>query len=486
MKRKILALMLAIAIIAVAVIGGTMAYFTDTDAATNVFVMGNIDITLHEDNSPTEQLRDDETDADGNVADDAYRAWLSEKDQLFFPTVTLEKDAWVANDGVNDAYVRVYVLWPKDADGIITANWDADLAANWTDVKDNAGTSIDMVQVEIDGVAYVGRCLVYNGILAPGAKTSDTITSVYLHELAECDTTTDANGVTTYVYSYGGKTYVSADGVVPVVIYAEAGQTKSGNADWTDNPNLALNTMFGVPGTYVPEGIKSAVVLADNQAAFSDAIKEAQAGDTIVLTSGEYELAGSTKNGVTIVGTGDVIIDNNTNFAGNGNLGAITKNMTFENVTFGSKIYTMGDGAYATFRNCTFLNGVRGAYARAITFDNCTFYENTSVAETNSDYGYALHFEKVYEQDGVLLNDCDFISGTIAMGDNSNGSVTFTDCTFSGVENSKEGYIEAWTTMTFVDCTFDDSNGTVVINANQSATEPVTLVNTTGATVVNK
>ena len=84
------------------------------------------------------------------------------------------------------------------------------------------------------------------------------------------------------------------------------------------------------------------------------------------------------------------------------------------------------------------------------------------------------------------MNDCDFVVGTIAMGDNSEGSVTFTKCTFSGVENSKEGYIEAWTTMTFVDCTFDNTDGDVVINANQSATEPVTLVNTTGAVVVNK
>ena len=48
MKKKILALCLVVALAATAVIGGTLAYFTDTDAETNVFVVGNVDIDLIE------------------------------------------------------------------------------------------------------------------------------------------------------------------------------------------------------------------------------------------------------------------------------------------------------------------------------------------------------------------------------------------------------------------------------------------------------
>lgn len=48
MKRKITALCIVIAMLAVAIVSSTMAYFTDTDEAVNVMVMGNVDITQSE------------------------------------------------------------------------------------------------------------------------------------------------------------------------------------------------------------------------------------------------------------------------------------------------------------------------------------------------------------------------------------------------------------------------------------------------------
>lgn len=49
MKKKIIALCLVIALAATAVIGGTLAYFTDTtDAKVNEFTVGNVDIDLTE------------------------------------------------------------------------------------------------------------------------------------------------------------------------------------------------------------------------------------------------------------------------------------------------------------------------------------------------------------------------------------------------------------------------------------------------------
>jgi len=47
-KRKLGALIATIALIAAIAIGGTLAYFTDNDANTNVVKMGHVDITLTE------------------------------------------------------------------------------------------------------------------------------------------------------------------------------------------------------------------------------------------------------------------------------------------------------------------------------------------------------------------------------------------------------------------------------------------------------
>ena len=48
MKKKILALVLCVAMLAIALVGGTLAYFTDTDAAQNVMAVGNVAIVQDE------------------------------------------------------------------------------------------------------------------------------------------------------------------------------------------------------------------------------------------------------------------------------------------------------------------------------------------------------------------------------------------------------------------------------------------------------
>ena len=48
MKKKILAIVLCVAMLAIAIVGGTMAYFTDTDADVNVMALGNVKIVQNE------------------------------------------------------------------------------------------------------------------------------------------------------------------------------------------------------------------------------------------------------------------------------------------------------------------------------------------------------------------------------------------------------------------------------------------------------
>lgn len=52
MKKKLTAIALVVALLAVAVIGGTLAYFTDTKSATNTFTVGNVKIDLIEQEKP--------------------------------------------------------------------------------------------------------------------------------------------------------------------------------------------------------------------------------------------------------------------------------------------------------------------------------------------------------------------------------------------------------------------------------------------------
>lgn len=48
MKKKIFAMMLVVAMLAIAVAGATLAYFTDTDHKENTFTMGGVDIHIEE------------------------------------------------------------------------------------------------------------------------------------------------------------------------------------------------------------------------------------------------------------------------------------------------------------------------------------------------------------------------------------------------------------------------------------------------------
>lgn len=88
MKKKILASCLVAALAAIAVIGGTLAYFTDSEAAANEFTVGNVDIDLTEPNW---------ADHGKTEAENVY------------PGEFLAKDPTVENVGNNPCFVRVSV-----------------------------------------------------------------------------------------------------------------------------------------------------------------------------------------------------------------------------------------------------------------------------------------------------------------------------------------------------------------------------------------
>lgn len=177
MKKKVIALCLVIALAAIAVIGGTMAYFTDTDEATNVFTVGEVKIALHEENKAGDK-------------DEAYQAWLAE--QTLVPTTkakvenTIDKIVTVENTGNNDAYMWIEVWVPSaldDGDDNSPAapglgnSLHFNFPANVTESK-----STLLGSKTIDGVAYNGYVHFIKGStpIAKGESTTALLDQVYM------------------------------------------------------------------------------------------------------------------------------------------------------------------------------------------------------------------------------------------------------------------------------------------------------------------
>jgi len=98
-KKTILA---AVVLLLVFVVGGAIAYFTDTDTKTNTFTIGNVDITLTE---PAWTELNSTTDANDNDIPDAAEDMM--------PGETVAKDPTINNVSTkNPAYVFMKVEIP--------------------------------------------------------------------------------------------------------------------------------------------------------------------------------------------------------------------------------------------------------------------------------------------------------------------------------------------------------------------------------------
>lgn len=128
MKKKILALVLCVALAAVAIVGGTLAYFTDTDDQTNTFTMGNVEIYLRE--SEVKKGEDGQPVVNGNKTtgkDQTYHVFPGQsytKD----PTITVKSDSedcWLVATVTISNRNDLYALY-KDTD--VKKVWGLSLA----------------------------------------------------------------------------------------------------------------------------------------------------------------------------------------------------------------------------------------------------------------------------------------------------------------------------------------------------------------------
>ena len=192
MKKKLTLVVTCVVLVAAMVIGGTLAYFTDTDKATNTFTVGNVKIELTE---PKWE------EAGKEDAPEVY------------PGEPLAKDPTVTNTGANPCFVRIKVenldqFGNKGAITYRTAYVPGALGTGW---------------VEEDGYFY------YNKVLNLNEETTALFDQVVM-----------PTGLT------------GSEEAKPIVVTAEAVQAQGAKAKWADVQNMTVDEIAAWFTTCMP------------------------------------------------------------------------------------------------------------------------------------------------------------------------------------------------------------------------------------------
>lgn len=246
-KKRFVAILLCVTLVALAAIGATFAYLTSTDSVTNTFTVGNVKIDLiesrlHRENAgiPNGETSDSElwSDVDklgsGNTSkykagDTFYTDAQIEADAAEYkcenvkllPGESYHKMPYVKNIGTEDAYIRIRVMIPADLDtAILNSSMytsSAMLKKEFTMAYDNSGT------VERNSVKYNVYTFTRIDPLAAGEMT-------YWNVWGTIHMDPDTTGEELAGFFGEGKPYTN--GVFPVLVEADGIQA-DGFADAT-------------------------------------------------------------------------------------------------------------------------------------------------------------------------------------------------------------------------------------------------------------
>lgn len=195
MKKKLTAIFLCVALVAVAIIGGTLAYFTDTDKETNTFAVGNVKIDLIEQQRGENGLVPFEQ---GKKLYPIVGSAQGEKDQYGMPVAKnyVDKMVTIANTGSEKAYIRAYFAIPSALD-----NGYEDFNAGLNVLHFNFGNKVvngaissteghewiwthgdkwNYFETKIDGIKYNVYYADYYQAVDAGATTEQFVQGVYL------------------------------------------------------------------------------------------------------------------------------------------------------------------------------------------------------------------------------------------------------------------------------------------------------------------
>ena len=198
MKKKLTAIFLCVALAAIAIVGASLAYFTDTKSATNTFVVGNVKIELIEQQRGENGLVPFEQ---GKKLYPNVGSAQGEKDALGMPTAKnyVDKMVTVQNTGSEKAYIRAYFAIPSALDdgyetfnaglnvlhfnfgnkvenGVVTSTEGAE----WIWTHDSKWNYFETTLS--DGIKYNVYYADYKQAVDAGATTEQLVQGVYLDQ----------------------------------------------------------------------------------------------------------------------------------------------------------------------------------------------------------------------------------------------------------------------------------------------------------------
>ena len=233
MKKKVLTIALAIALIAI-MVSGSLAYFTAQDNVTNTFTVGSVKIEIYENDTATE-----EDVRQLGVLTPVVAAEPSTDESYIAKVVD------VKNTGLNSAYIRTHIGTPTALVDFLRL----DVVLDGTD-----WAYIGATTAEVDGVAYTVYTYDFTSPVDANAFTHELLQGVYLRSdvdlqenaagdlefiLRDLQTGDVAatSGFVAHKLNQDG-TYTSAN--IAILVASEAIQTQ-GFSDAT----TALNSGFG-------------------------------------------------------------------------------------------------------------------------------------------------------------------------------------------------------------------------------------------------
>ena len=250
MKKKLTVIFLCVALAAIAIVGASLAYFTDTESVTNTFTVGDVKIdllesSLHRENagvangatSTSELWSDVAKEGSGNTS--KYKAgdtfytdaqieanaeeYKCENEQLI-PGRSYHKMPYVKNVGSNDAYIRIRVMIPANLDtAVLNSSMYTSTAMDkeFTMAYDNSGT------VDRDDVKYNVYTFTRVDPLAPNEMTYWNVWGT-IHM--------DTEVTSAQIKALFGENGPYPNGVFPVLVEADAIQSEGFDdaaAAWT-------------------------------------------------------------------------------------------------------------------------------------------------------------------------------------------------------------------------------------------------------------
>lgn len=410
--KKIISLVLVIALCCSISVGLTVAYLTDRDSKANVFTVGDVSIGL------------DESFATGSE---------------LMPGTEINKDVKIENTGKNDTWVWYTLAIPQGLENGLDLAFGN--STNWVN-KGQTGTYTDDAGVKYNVYTYL-----WNEKLASGEKTEIGLTSVTTKSAVDVTPEGDwylvENGVTTSL------NWNNANGNPVLYVAAYGIQTESFNT--VDAAYDAYQAQWGTSGEEYAE--PATITEVSDSAGLAAAVAAAGEEAIIKLEDGAYTTnfkIGGGKN-ITIVGSKDAVLSGQiattASNAGTLTISGVTmkvddsivdstgisqtsksaiaiwgdQTVVCENVTFDMSLdsstaitswWDTGVGTSIVVRNCVFnCNGQRPIRGNGnVTVENTTF---------NDPYRYAVQLtakaDTATELEKAIIN---FNNNTIVNGPN--------------------------------------------------------------------